>query len=54
MGVIHFYVASLVALVATALVVTRRSAAHGALYLIVSLLAVALIFFLAGAPFIAA
>ncbi|MFH1144544.1 MAG: NADH-quinone oxidoreductase subunit J [Candidatus Eisenbacteria bacterium] len=51
---VFFYVAALVALVSTALVVTRRSAAHAALYLIVSFLAVAMIFYLAGAPFIAA
>jgi len=49
-----FYSAALIALVATALVVTRRSAAHAALYLVVSLLSVALIFFLVGAPLVAA
>jgi len=51
---IAFYTAAIVALVSTALVITRRSAAHAALYLIVSLLAVALIFFIAGAPLVAA
>ena len=49
-----FYLAAAIAIVATAAVVTRRNAAHAALYLIVSLLAVALIFFLLGAPFVAA
>lgn len=51
---IAFYIAALVAIVATALVITRLNAVHALLYLIVSLLAVALIFFLLGAPFAAA
>jgi NADH-quinone oxidoreductase subunit J len=49
-----FYVAAFVAVVATAMVITRLNAVHALLYLIVSLLAVALIFFRLGAPFIAA
>jgi NADH-quinone oxidoreductase subunit J len=49
-----FYVAAVVAIVATAMVITRPNAVHALLYLIVSLLAVALIFFRLGAPFIAA
>jgi NADH-quinone oxidoreductase subunit J len=49
-----FYVAAIVAIVATAMVITRLNAVHALLYLIVSLLAVALIFFRLGAPFIAA
>jgi NADH-quinone oxidoreductase subunit J len=49
-----FYVSSVVAIVATVLVVTRPNAVHALLYLIVSLLAVALIFFVLGAPFAAA
>jgi len=49
-----FYVAAAVALAATVLVVTRSNAAHALIYLIVSLLAVAVIFFLLGAPFAAA
>lgn len=49
-----FYLAAAVALVATALVVTGRNAVHALLYLVVSLLAVAVIFFLLGAPFAAA
>ena len=49
-----FYVAALVAVVSTGLVVTRSNAAHALIYLIVSLLAVAVIFFLLGAPFAAA
>lgn len=49
-----FYISALVAVAATAMVVTRRSAIHALLYLIVSLLAVALVFFVLGAPFVAA
>ena len=49
-----FYVAGAIALVATFLVVTRASAVHALLYLIVSLLSVAIIFYQLGAPFVAA
>ncbi len=49
-----FYAAAVVALVATALAITQKNVVHGLLYLIVSLLAVALIFFVVGAPFVAA
>jgi NADH-quinone oxidoreductase subunit J len=49
-----FYIAAFVAVVATAMVVTRANVVHALLYLIVSLLAVALIFFVLGAPFVAA
>jgi NADH-quinone oxidoreductase subunit J len=49
-----FYAAAVVALIATALAITRKNVVHGLLYLIVSLLAVALIFFVVGAPFVAA
>jgi NADH-quinone oxidoreductase subunit J len=48
-----FSIASVVAIVATALTVTGRNPVHALLYLIVSLLAIALIFFLMGAPFAA-
>ena len=48
-----FSVAALVAVVATTLTVTGRNPVHALLYLIVSLLAVAVIFFLLGAPFAA-
>jgi NADH-quinone oxidoreductase subunit J len=51
---ITFYLSAIVAIVATAMVITRLNAIHALLYLIVSLLAVALIFFLLGAPFAAA
>ena len=49
-----FYVAAAVALIATIIAMTRSNAAHALIYLIVSLLAVAVIFYLIGAPFAAA
>ncbi len=49
-----FYVAAVVAIVSTALVITGRNAVHALLYLIVSLLSVAMVFFTLGAPFVAA
>lgn len=49
-----FYISALVAVVATLLVITRTNTVHALLYLIVSLLAVAMIFFVLGAPFVAA
>lgn len=51
---ITFYVASIVAVVSTILMITRASAVHALLYMIVSLLSVAVIFYILGAPFIAA
>ena len=49
-----FYIAAAVATAATLLVVTRANAVHALLYLVVSLLAVAVVFFTLGAPFVAA
>lgn len=49
-----FYIAAAVALLATVFALTRTNATHALIYLIVSLLAVAVIFFLLGAPFAAA
>jgi len=49
-----FYIAAAVAVVCTARVITLVNAVHALLYLIVSLLALALIFYLLGAPFAAA
>jgi NADH-quinone oxidoreductase subunit J len=51
--VVVFWIAAAVAIVATVLTVTGRNPIHALLYLIVSLLAVALIFFVMGAPFAA-
>ncbi len=48
-----FYIASAIALLSTVMVVTRYNAVHALLYLVVSFVAVALIFFVLGAPFIA-
>jgi len=49
-----FYIAAAVAVISTVMVITRLNAIHALLYLIVSLLAVAVIFFTLGAPFAAA
>ena len=49
-----FYTSAAVALRATLMVITRRNAMHALLYLIVSLLAVAVVFFTLGAPLVAA
>ena len=49
-----FYIAALIAVIATIAALTRSNAAHALIYLIVSLLAVAVMFFLMGAPFAAA
>jgi NADH-quinone oxidoreductase subunit J len=51
---IVFYISSAVAVAATLLVITRTHAVRALLYLIVSLLAVALVLFSLGAPFVAA
>lgn len=51
---IIFYLAAIVAVVATVMVITRLNAVHALLYMIVSLLSMALIFFTLGAPFLAA
>lgn len=50
---IAFYVAGAVAVAATVLAVTRTIAVHALLYLVVSLLAVAVVFYTMGAPLIA-
>jgi NADH-quinone oxidoreductase subunit J len=51
---IVFYIAAIVAIVSTILAITRLNAVHALLYLIVSLLSVAIVFFVIGAPFVAA
>ena len=50
---ILFYITAAVALFATLMMITRLNAVHGLLYLILSLLAVGVIFFLLGAQFAA-
>lgn len=49
-----FYLSAAVAVLATVLAITRRNAVHALLYLIVSLLSLALVFYTLGAPFVAA
>jgi NADH-quinone oxidoreductase subunit J len=49
-----FYLAAAVALISTVMVITRLNPVHALLYMILSLLSVALIFYTLGAPFIAA
>lgn len=49
-----FLIAAIVAVVATALTITRLNPIHALLYLTVSLLAVAVVFFVLSAPFTAA
>lgn len=51
---IVFYIAAVIAVAATVMTITRAHAVHALLYLIVSLLAVAVIFYTLGAPFAAA
>jgi len=49
-----FYISAAVALISSVLAISRANAVHALLYAIVSLLSVALVFFILGAPFAAA
>jgi NADH-quinone oxidoreductase subunit J len=49
-----FAIAAAVAVIATVMVITRARAIHALLYLVISFLALALVFYVLGAPFIAA
>lgn len=49
-----YYISSAIAILSTAMVITRLNALHALLYLVLSLLSVAVIFFTLGAPFLAA
>jgi NADH-quinone oxidoreductase subunit J len=51
---VAFYISGVVAVLATTLMLTRLNAFHALLYLVVSLLAAAIIFFTLGAPLAAA
>ena len=51
---IIFYISAAAALIATVMTITGKNAVHALLYLIVSLLSVAFVFFTLGAPFAAA
>ena len=49
-----FYVAAVIAVLSTIMILTRLNAFHALLYLVVSLLAVAVVFYFLGATFVAA
>jgi NADH-quinone oxidoreductase subunit J len=49
-----FYIAAAVAILSTIMVITRYNIIHALLYLVVSFMAVAVVFFTLGAPFMAA
>jgi NADH-quinone oxidoreductase subunit J len=49
-----FYIAAVIAVIATIFVITRHNLVHALLYLVVSLFAVAVVFYTLGAPFVAA
>lgn len=51
---VFFYVAGVVAIVSTVMAISGRNAIHSLLYLILSLLAISVIFYLLSAPFVAA
>lgn len=50
---ILFYIAAIVAIFSTVMVITRRNAVHALLFLIVSLLSVAMVIYTLGAPYAA-
>ena len=54
LDLVLFWIPGLVAIVSTVAVITRKNASRALVYLVVSLLAVAVVFFLLGAPFAAA
>lgn len=49
-----FYISAAVAITTAIMAVTRKNASHALIYLVVTLLSIAVIFFLLGAPFAAA
>ncbi len=51
---ITFYIAGAIAIVSTIMVITRFNIIHALLYLVVSFMALAVVFFILGAPFAAA
>lgn len=51
---IIFYITAAIAILSTIMVITRKNGVHALLYLIVSFLSVATVFFTLGAPFMAA
>jgi NADH-quinone oxidoreductase subunit J len=51
---VFFYIAAIVAIISTIIAISGRNAIHSLLFLILSLLAISVIFYLLSAPFIAA
>lgn len=51
--IVLFYLAAAIAIISTVCVILQNNIVHGLIYLILSLLAVAVVFFLLGAPFAA-
>src|SRR5689334_14642817 len=51
---VSFYIAATIAVLATIMVITRYNMIHALLYLVVSFLAIVVVFFVLEAPFIAA
>src|SRR5664279_1303665 len=51
---VFFYIAGSVAIISTIMAISGRNAIHSLLYLILSLLAISVIFYLLDAPFVAA
>jgi NADH-quinone oxidoreductase subunit J len=49
-----FYIAAFVAIISTVMAISGRNAIHSLLYLILSLLAISVVFYLLNAPFVAA
>jgi NADH-quinone oxidoreductase subunit J len=49
-----FFIAATIALASSLMAITNRNAIHALLYLIISLLSISVIFYISGAPFIAA
>lgn len=52
--IVIFYIAAAIAVISTIMVITRLNAVHALIYLVVSLLSVAVLFYTLGAPFAAA
>ena len=51
---VTFYISAVVAVLSTIMVITRYNMIHALLYLVVSFLAIAIVFYILGAPFVAA
>lgn len=49
-----FYIAAFVAILSSVMAISRKNSIHALLYLVLSLLSIAIVFYLVGAPFVAA